>query len=351
MSRLAAAYELIAINSVSGAESNIAHFVADRLRLNPRLEVEQIGDNVVARTSGHYARRVIVAGHLDTVPGDASLAKKEKDRVTGLGASDMIGSLAVMMELAQKEVDWASEITWIFYAREEIARKESGLLEIATLRPDLLQGDVAILGEPTGGSVEVGCQGTLRLRVSLRGKRAHIARAFTGINAIHRLGLVLSAVAAYEPRSVDIDGVVYTEQLQAVFVEGGVANNVVPDLATCTLNYRVAPDRTLDQAVASVRELLRGVLGESDEISVLDWGPPAPPTLDHDVIARLVTLTGEKPRAKLGWTDVATFWERGVPATNFGAGDPLLAHQSGEFVTEDELNTFAQTLESVLKGN
>jgi len=299
VSRLDAAYELIAINSVSGAESNIAHFVADRLRLNPRLEVEQIGDNVVARTSGHYARRVIVAGHLDTVPGDASLAKKEKDRVTGLGASDMKGSLAVMMELAQKEVDWASEITWIFYAREEIARKESGLLEIATLRPDLLQGDVAILGEPTGGSVEVGCQGTLRLRVSLRGKRAHIARAFTGINAIHRLGLVLSAVAAYEPRSVDIDGVVYTEQLQAV----------------------------------------------------LDWGPPAPPTLDHDVIARLVTLTGEKPRAKLGWTDVATFWERGVPATNFGAGDPLLAHQSGEFVTEDELNTFAQTLESVLKGN
>jgi succinyl-diaminopimelate desuccinylase len=350
VSRLDATLELVAIHSVSGAESDIAHFVAQQLRSNPHLEVERVGDNVVARTNGHFSRRVIVAGHLDTVPGDSTLATKSKDRVTGLGASDMKGSLAVMLELAQKDVTWGSEITWVFYAREEIARSESGLLELATLRPDLLQGDVAILGEPTGGVVEVGCQGTLRLLVTLRGERAHVARAFAGVNALHRLGHLLSKVATYVPRSVDIDGVVFTEQLQAVFAEGGVAANVVPDRAQCTLNHRVAPDRNKDQAVASVLEFLGDVLGEGDEVSVLDWAPPAPPTLNDAVIAHLVALTGEKPRAKVGWTDVATFYERGVPATNFGAGDPLLAHRSDEFVTESELDTFANVLESVLKG-
>lgn len=350
MSRLDDALELVAVDSVSGRESALAGLLESRLRRAPHLEVERVGDNLVARSTGRHATRVIVAGHLDTVPGDVTAARIDGDRLVGLGACDMKGSLAVMAELAVAEVARPLEVTWVFYAREEIDRRESGLLEVAELRPDLLQGDVAVLAEPTGGSVEAGCQGTLRATVTLAGERAHTARPQGGRNAVHRLAGVIDRVAAYLPRTVEIDGVVYTEQLQAVRVAGGVANNVVPDEARLTLNHRVAPDRDRDDAMTWLRGYLAEVLEEGDHLALDDWAPGAPPSLGDARLARLVELTGRPPLGKVGWTDVATFYELGIAAANFGAGDPQLAHRRDEFVTGEQLDGFADVLGRWLAG-
>jgi succinyl-diaminopimelate desuccinylase len=341
---------LVAIDSVSRNEGELAAAVYERLVTNPALDVERIGDNVVARTTGHHATRLLVAGHLDTVPGDVARARIDDDVLHGLGACDMKASVAVMLDLALDPSPRAVEVTWVFYAREEIARGESGLLEIEEIRPDLLVADAAVLAEPTGGRVEAGCQGSLRVQVSLRGERAHTARPFMGRNAIHRMGDLLSFVALYEPRDVEIDGVVFTEQLQAVSVQGGVASNVVPDEATCVLNHRVAPDRSRDEAVSWLRSYLGELLGEKDQLDVLDWSPSARPVLDNVHMARLVELSATPPRAKVGWTDVATFDELGIPATNFGAGDPVLAHHSDELVTLKEVHDFASVLREWLSA-
>ena len=350
MTTLADVLALVEIDSVSGNEDALATLVHGRLASNDALAVERVGDNVIARTLGYHGTRVLIAGHLDTVPGDVSAAVIDGDVLRGLGAADMKGSLAAMLDLALDREPRPVELTWVFYAREEIERSRSGLVEVAELRPDLLVADVAILAEPTDGRVEAGCQGTLRVKVTLRGRRAHTARPFTGRNAIHRLGDVLAFVATYQPREVELDGVTFVEQLQAVGVEGGIAPNVVPDVASCVLNHRVAPDRSRDEAVRWLRDFLGELLDEDDTLDVLDWAPSAKPELGNRHLARLVALTGESPRAKVGWTDVATFHELGVPATNFGAGDPLLAHRSDEFVSASQVDHFASTLGEWLRG-
>ena len=344
MTRLDRALDLVVIDSVSGRESVIADYVVKRLSANPRLDIERIGDNVVARTTGSHPTRMIVAGHLDTVPGDPSRARIEDDVLTGLGACDMKGSLSVMVDLASDDMPHRVELTWVFYAREEVARAESGLRELIELRPDLVVGDVAVLAEPTGGVVEVGCQGTLRAAVTMVGVRAHTARPFMGTNAIHRLGAVIARVANYVPRVVAIDGVQFTEQMQVVMVDGGVAGNVVPDVARCVINYRFAPDRSHLDAEAALREFLGPLLDTGDLIEVQDWAPAALPGLDEPRLQELETLSNSVARAKVGWTDVATFQELGIPAANFGAGDPLLAHHPDERVSATELEHFARVL-------
>jgi succinyl-diaminopimelate desuccinylase len=348
VSRLDDVFELVSISSLSHHESALATHVEIVLRANANLDVERVGDNVVARTTGHHAARVIVAGHLDTVPGDPSVAQIQGDELIGLGACDMKGSLAVMLALALDETPRSVEVTWIFYAREEISRTESGLGELIELRPDLVRGDVAILAEPTAGAVEAGCQGTLRVRVDMAGRRAHTARPFTGRNAIHRVASVIDRIAKYEPRTVVLDGVEFHEQLQVVFVEGGVAANVVPDAATVTINHRVAPDRSHDDAVAWLRSYLDDLMEEGDEFTVVDWAPSAKPMLTNERLDALVALTSTAPRGKWGWTDVATFQELSIPATNFGAGDPLLAHRSDEKISREELEIFERVLRAWL---
>ena len=344
MSRLENALAIVSIDSVSRNEARLARHVAEALRANPSLDVERIGDNVVARTTGHHATRLLVAGHLDTVPGDASSARIVDSELRGLGACDMKGSLAVMLELALEPAPRSVEVTWVFYAREEIARSESGLSEVAELRPDLLDADAAVLAEPTGGRVEAGCQGTLRVGIELKGVRAHTARPYAGRNAIHRLGDVINRVASYRPRTATIDEIDFVEQLQVVAVDGGVATNVVPDRAGCTLNHRFAPDRTKDEAFAWLSSFLGELVEESDLVTLVDWAPAAAPELGNVRLQALVDLSGVAPTGKVGWTDVATFAQMGTPATNFGAGDPLLAHRSDEFVTLGELDDFARVL-------
>lgn len=343
MSRLDATYELVRIASHSREEGELAAHVETVLREFDHLDVERIGDNVVARTNEGHARRVIVAGHLDTVPGDPTAARIEGTTLIGLGSCDMKGSLAVMLEVAARPAR-SRDVTWIFYAREEISRRESGLMEVAQRRPELLVADAALLAEPTGGVVELGCQGSMRIEIVLRGRRAHSARPFTGVNAIHRAGPLIERIAGYHPREITVEGVVFVEQLQVVGVEGGIAANVVPDEVRLLVNHRIAPDRDLVSAQDALRNFLGDLLIAGDSLVILDFAAPAPPLVANTEVQRLIELTKATPRAKVGWTDVATFFELGVPATNFGAGDPLLAHRSDESVSESELDEFARVL-------
>ena len=348
---LGLATALVGIPSVSHHEGLMADAVEAALGLCPWLTVERVDDNVVARTDLGRRRRVLLAGHLDTVPPAEGNDEPhlEGDTLHGLGAADMKGGLAVFLHLAGELDDPPVDVTWCFYAGEEVAREHNGLVHLWDARPDLLAADVAVLGEPTSEVVEAGCQGTIRLRVTLRGLRAHVARPHVGRNAIHRLAGVLTAVDGYQVRHPMIDGCEYAEQLQVVSVEGGAAGNVVPDRATVVVNHRFAPDRTAAQAESSVRALLDPFLEPGDDWELLDSAPAAPPSLDHPVLAALVAATGAPPRAKLGWTDVAFFAERGVPAANFGPGDPLLAHTAGEHVTGRALARAASVLGTVLR--
>ncbi len=348
---LSLAAELVDIPSVSHHERAIADRIEAQLRAAAHLEVERIGDSVVARTSLGRRKRLLLAGHLDTVPpfGDDGL-RLDGDTLWGLGAVDMKGGLAVLLDLAVSTPAPAVDVTYLFYACEEVDRSHNALGRLADERPELLQADAAVLGEPTGGWVEAGCQGTMRLAVRLGGRRAHTARPWMGRNAIHRLAPVLTALAEYEPRRVVLDGCEFTEQLQAVRVDGGFAGNVVPDSVLLEVNHRFAPDRSIAEAEAGVRAVLGAGLDPTwgDEVRVVDAAAGAPPALDHPLLAALVAASSHPPRAKVGWTDVATLWAVGVPAANYGPGDPALAHTPDEHVSEGELHTVRRALAGVL---
>ncbi|MFV0257025.1 MAG: succinyl-diaminopimelate desuccinylase [Acidimicrobiales bacterium] len=323
--------DLVDRPSESFHEQVFVAWLERELRPLAHLRVERIGDNLIARTELARDRRVLLVGHIDTVPaaGNAT-ARIEGDVLWGVGSTDMKGGLAVMLELARSVPDPAVDVTYVFYAREEVAQEHNGLNEIMAERPDLLAGDCAVLGEPTDGRIEAGCQGAMRFELTLAGARAHTARPWMGRNAIHRLGPILTAVADHEHRRPVIDGCEYREALQAVAVEGGVAGNVVPDRAMLRLHLRYAPDRTEDDARAFVTDLLAPWCGDGDRLEVIDASPACRPSLSHPLLARLVTESGLPVRAKLGWTDVARFDAIGVPATNFGPGEPTLAHTADE---------------------
>ncbi|MBI2710548.1 MAG: succinyl-diaminopimelate desuccinylase [Actinobacteria bacterium] len=340
---------LVAIPSVSRAEAELAGRIEAALRLVPWLSVERVGDNVVARTNAGRQARVVLAGHLDTVPPDGNEAPRiEGDTLWGLGAADMKGGLAVMLDLARTVAEPAVDVTYVFYAGEEIAAEHNGLRELFASRPDLVRGDVALLGEPTGATLEAGCQGTLRMDVTLRGARAHTARPWMGRNAIHRLGKVLTAVAAYEARQPVLAGCTFREALQAVAVTGGGAGNVVPDRVELTLNHRFAPDRSVAEAAAHVHDLLGPHLDPGDDVRLVDAAPAAAPAVDHPLVAGLVSRHGLAVSAKLGWTDVARFAEHGMPAANFGPGDSALAHRADERVTRADLERCRHVLADLL---
>jgi succinyl-diaminopimelate desuccinylase len=348
LSRTAA---LIDVASVSRNESRLASIVAAELAEIPGLDVVRIGDNVIARTAGLGSRRILLAGHLDTVPaaGNESAAL-DGEVLRGVGAADMKGGLAVMLALARLAQSRALDTTYVFYAREEIARTESGLLEIERQDPALLSCNTAIVLEPTGAVVEAGCQGSLRIEITLKGVRAHSARPWTGDNAIHRAGPLVDRIANVPEHRPRIDGCEYRESLQVVGISGGGIGNVVPDEVKLLVNYRFAPDKTSSEAAAEIERRLGDLLDPSkgDCLEVADAAPSAPPRLHDAVLTALVTGSGSEPRAKLGWTDVAFFTERSVPAANFGPGDPLLAHRADEFVTGTQLARAFQVLDVLL---
>ena len=346
---LALTAELVDAPSESHHEGVLTDWLERELRAVPGLSVDRVGDNLVARTHLGRTHRVLLAGHTDTVPANGNeRARLDGDVLWGLGSSDMKSGLAVMLELARTVSEPVVDVTWVFYAREEVAAHLSGLAELHAARPDLLEGDVAILGEPTNGEIEAGCQGTMRLDVVLHGTRAHTARPWMGRNAVHRLAGILGALDAYEERHPLVAGCEYREALQAVRVEGGVAGNVVPDEVHLLLNHRFAPDRTPAEAEAHVRGVLSPFVEEGDRVEVVDLAPAAFPAVEHPLIASMIEREGLAVGAKLGWTDVARFSELGIPAINLGPGDATLAHTAEERVAREPLERVHRALRGLL---
>jgi succinyl-diaminopimelate desuccinylase len=333
--------ELIAVPSVSRDETRLADIVEQRVSQQaPHLRVDRVGDNVVVRTDLGRERRIVMGGHLDTVPANGNeTPRRSGDTVYGLGAADMKGGLAVLLTLvdalAARPDDARFDATLFFYEAEEIAEQHNGLRRLFAERPDLVAGDVAVLLEPTGAWVEAGCQGTLHVRATFEGVRSHSARPWMGRNAIHRASDVLARIAAHEADTVEVDGLPYRESLQVVRIEGGVANNVVPDECSIVVNRRFAPAYTIEEATEQVTALLDG----ADAIEVINASPAAEPNLWDPLVAELIGTFDLGVRPKLGWTDVARFAAHGVPALNFGPGDPEIAHTAGEHVSRESLES------------
>lgn len=339
---------LIDIPSVSRDETAIADEVESALREQTGLQVVRNGNAVLARTNLGRPTRVLMAGHLDTVPiADNVPSRRDPDHIWGCGASDMKSGDAVFLHLAATVDEPVHDLTLVFYDCEEIEATANGLGRIERELPDWLAADVAILGEPSGGYIEAGCQGTLRAVISATGTRAHSARSWLGDNAIHKLGAVLDRLAGYQGRVVDIDGCTYREGLSAVHIDGGVAGNVIPDVASVTVNFRFAPDRTPEAALAHVHDVFAGL---PVEVRQTDVAPGALPGLHHPAAAALVEAADGLVRAKFGWTDVARFAALGIPAVNFGPGDPNLAHRRDERVSVAQIAAVTAALARYLGG-
>jgi succinyl-diaminopimelate desuccinylase len=338
--------QLVDIESVSGNEQVIADAVEAALAPLSHLSLTRRGNTVVARTELGRGERVVLAGHLDTVPLNDNLpSRNDGTHLHGLGTCDMKAGDAVILRLAAAVPDPQRDVTFILYECEEIESSSNGLRLLAESDPDLLQADFAILMEPSDAVVEAGCQGTMRVDVTAYGERAHSARSWKGVNAIHRATPILQRLTSYDARRPVIDGLTYHEGLNAVGITGGVAGNVLPDVCTVSVNHRFAPDRSEAEAEAFVREFFDGY-----DVRVSDSAPGALPGLDRPAAKEFVEAVGGTVNPKFGWTDVSRFSALGVPAVNFGPGDPMLAHKQEEFVPLDQIRHCERVLASWLGG-
>jgi succinyl-diaminopimelate desuccinylase len=346
---------IVDIASVSGDERMLADAIERALSIHaPHLEVLRDGDAIVARTNLGRAQRVIVAGHIDTVPINNNLPSRlEGDASTGTlwgrGTVDMKGGCAIMLALAVSLEAPTYDVTYIWYDHEEVEASLNGLGRLSRTRPELLAADFAILGEPSNAGIEGGCNGTLRVELRAAGRRAHSARAWMGINAIHALAPALELLATFEPETIEVDGLAYREGLNAVGVRGGVAGNVIPDDAVLTVNYRFAPDKSVAEAEQRLRELFGAVAPEL-ALTVTDASGGARPGLDAALAQHFVAAVGSAPAPKYGWTDVARFAELGIPAVNYGPGDPSLAHTDDERVPVEQILACERGLRAWLTG-
>jgi succinyl-diaminopimelate desuccinylase len=357
---LALTRALVDAPSVSGSEGPLADAVEAALRGLGGLEVERVGDSLLARTNLGRASRIVLAGHLDTVPIADNVPSdlREVDgvqRLYGCGTSDMKAGDAVMLRLAGRfgvpGAEPAHDLTFVFYDNEEVEHVKNGLGRVAREKRGWLYGDLAVLMEPTDGEIEAGCQGTLRAVLEVTGRRAHSARSWLGVNAVHGAAGILATLAGYEAREVEIDGCTYREGLNAVGIEGGVAGNVIPDECRVTVNFRYAPDRDEDAAEAHVREVFAGAVAAGATLTVVDNAGGALPGLSEPAAAAFIGAVGRPARAKLGWTDVARFAAFGIPAVNYGPGDPQLAHTREEHVRVDRLQPAEDALIAYLSGS
>jgi succinyl-diaminopimelate desuccinylase len=339
--------QLVDTPSVSGTEGPLADAIEAALRALPHLAVHRDGNAIVARTMLGRPERVILAGHVDTVPVAGNLPSQvEGSRLYGCGSTDMKSGVAVQLRLAAGLISPRRDVTYVFYDCEEVAADRNGLLRLSRNHPELLAGDFAVLMEPSSAEIEGGCQGTLRAEVTVAGQRAHTARSWMGRNAIHEAGPVLDVLRGYTPRKPDVDGLRYHEGLNAVGIRGGVAGNVVPDECVVTVNYRFAPDLTGAQAAEFVRSLF-----PAWPVTILDVADGARPGLARPAAAEFAAAVGGTPRAKLGWTDVARFSALGIPAVNYGPGISEIAHTAGEYVETPKIAECESRLRAWLDGS
>ena len=365
--------QMIDIPSVSGQEGPLADAVEAALRSAgfgsaPALEILRDGDAVCARTRLGLPQRVVLAGHLDTVPIADNVPGRTEIRdgvevVWGRGSVDMLGGCAAALALACEagpliaagaHAALTADVTWIFYDHEEVASHLNGLGRLQRNHPRWLAGDLALLGEPTAAHVEGGCNGTLRVIARFPGRAAHSARAWMGSNAIHAMAPVIERIADYGNPVELVDGLEFRESLSVVRVEGGIANNVIPEAASMTVNYRFAPSKRADDALEWVRSLFEGT---DATIEVDDLCEGARPGADSPVAERFLAVARRVAAeagaelglaAKVGWTDVARFTQVGVPAMNFGPGDPLLAHTRDEHAPVSDIVRVHRTLRAFL---
>lgn len=334
--------------SVSGNETALADAIERALAGHRHLEVFRDGDTIVARTNLGRSQRVVIAGHLDTVPLNNNLPTRFEtiagvDYLWGRGTVDMKAGVAVQLKLAAELTDPSVDVTWMWYDHEEVNAALNGLGRLAENRPDLFAGDFAILGEPSNSQVEGGCNGNVRVEIRTFGTRAHSARSWVGENAIHKAAPILDILAAYRPREVMVEGLVYREGLNAVGITGGIAGNVIPDECMVHVNYRFAPSRTAAEAVAHLEELFAGY-----DLTVVDLAEGARPGLDAPLALGFLAAVGAEPRPKYGWTDVARFSALGIPAVNYGPGDPLKAHADDERVALHQIDECESALRAWL---
>jgi succinyl-diaminopimelate desuccinylase len=335
------------IESVSGDEQSIADAIEVFLRDCPHLDVLRDGNALVARTNLGRAQRVLIAGHIDTVPVHNNLPTRVvDDHIWGRGTVDMKAGVAVHLRLAKDLVEPVHDVTWIFYDLEEVEATRNGLGRLARNHPELLAGDFAILGEPSNAIIEGGCNGTMRATISTVGVRAHSARAWMGSNAIHAAHVILDRLAAYEPETITVDGLNYREGLNAVAIRGGVAGNVIPDECVVEVNYRFAPSTTGADAERTITEMF-----SEFDVVVTDSAAGARPGADSDLAQEFIAAVGGRIAPKFGWTDVARFTALGIPAVNYGPGDPALAHADDERVSIADIAACESGLRAWLDGN
>lgn len=338
------------IPSVSGDEAAITDAIEAALSPVRHLSILRDGNALVARTDFGRGTRIAIAGHTDTVPINGNVPSRFEDRdsgrwLVGRGSVDMKAGVAVALKLAAELSDLPVDVSWIFYDNEEVSAELNGLARLARNVQDALRADFAVLGEPTGATIEGGCNGTCRFLVRTAGLRAHSARAWAGVNALHGLAPVLARLAAFAPETVVVDGLAYREGLNAVRIGGGVAGNVIPDAGWVEVNYRFAPSR--DEA--EVRRIVDGLFGEW-EVEFVDLAPGARPGLDAPIAAGFLEAAGGQAFPKYGWTDVARFSALGIPAVNFGPGDPLKAHADDEEVLVEQITRCESVLRSWLEN-
>ncbi len=325
------------IESVSGNETELADAIEAALRNYSHLEVLRDGDAVVAATNLGRASRVVIAGHIDTVPVANNLPVKflqteQEQMLWGRGTVDMKAGVAVQLKLAATVAEPNTDVTWIFYDHEEVEASKNGLGRLAKNHPRLLEASFAVLCEPTSAQVEGGCNGTMRIEIRTHGVKAHSARPWMGKNAIHATAEILTILANHETDEVEVDGLVYRESLNAVLISGGIATNVIPDAAVITVNYRFAPSKSVQDAEAHLRNIFAGF-----DVSVTDAAAGARPGLDRPEAKAFVAATATTAKPKYGWTDVARFSDLGVPAVNYGPGDPSKAHADDEGVPVSQI--------------
>lgn len=340
---------LIAIPSESHQETTIADAIESALGNYGHLTLERFGNSIVARTEFNKSERILLAGHIDTVPSSGNDVPQivqrgqtppetdtsgvaSEDRLYGLGSCDMKGGLAVGLKLAASLQSSNRDLTFMFYESEEVESIHNGLYKISQQKPELFKADFAVLLEPSNAQIEAGCQGTLRFNIILKGRRAHSARAWMGENAVHKAADVLNILNSYTPNIVDVDGLQYREGLQCIGIKGGVAGNVVPDECIVSINYRYAPSKSNEAAIETMRALFSGYT-----IEIVDNAGGALPGLTHPAAIAFIEASGKGVQPKFGWTDVARMAEFSIPAVNFGPGDPSLAHAPNEYVPIEHL--------------
>ena len=338
------------IPSVSDDETPLADAIHAAISALPHLDVYRDGDTIVARTMLGRDQRVVIAGHIDTVPINDNLPTRDvvvegEACIWGRGTVDMKAFVAVQTILAAELTAPRSDITWMWYDHEEVDSSLNGLGRLSKSRPDLFEADFAILGEPSNGQVEGGCNGTLRAVVRTRGVRAHSARSWIGENAIHKAAPILERLSRYRAHTITVEGLDYREGLNAVSISGGIAGNVIPDLCEVQVNFRFAPSRSALEAEQHVRDVFEGF-----EVEIVDLAPGARPGLDAPLAREFVAAVGAVPRPKYGWTDVSRFSALGVPAVNYGPGDPHLAHHDDERVPVAQIEAVARGLRAWLKA-